>query len=61
MEQKNNLGGDAVADWWDYLDWETMENTWWRFPETVRKQLREKGINPSYDSSDGTNIEENEL
>jgi len=38
-------------EWWDYLDWETMEVTWWKMPEKMRQKLRDSGINPSYDTS----------
>ena len=41
-------------EWWHYLDWETMEITWWKMSETMRQKLRDEGINPSYDSSKQT-------
>ncbi len=39
-----------TVKWYDYLDWETMEFTWWKMSEEKRQEIRDAGINPSYDN-----------
>lgn len=35
--------------WWMFIDWDTMDDTWWKLTERVRQEIRDGGKAPKYD------------
>jgi hypothetical protein len=55
-KQKTNQIGAMIGmlpnpspKWWELIDWNTMEDTWWKLTERVRQEIRDGGKAPKYD------------
>jgi len=42
---------DKKAEWWEMLEWESMESTWYKLSDEIKNKIREAGLAPSYDLS----------
>ena len=38
-----------MTEWWEYLDWDTMTNTWGKLSEELKEKIRKAGKAPSWD------------
>jgi len=44
--------------WWEYLNWETMPQTWALLSEDIKQVIRDAGLAPSFDSPEEKVTEE---
>ncbi len=44
-----------MVKWWEMLDWNKMENSWWKLRKEVRYKIRKAGLAPRFDVEERDN------